>query len=672
MKEYRSPLEKMFFHRKQWITVQVLAALFLLPGWGPGRTWAETPRVVMQLTGAPVQVRPDAGGRFSIRVTVPKKHHAYLDSGSEGFFIPLRFDFSGLTGGGYRVKTLAAPSGEKDEKVRATVLRGQGTYRFLSEATASRPQSKVFHVTLRSQICNDLTNICFPPQTTSLSLPVQFQGTGSSAPPVGALGGRSASLAPASGAKAVTNEEGEGATGWLLAKYHQYSKNIFISFLFMMMAGLLSAATPCVYPMLPITSAILMQRGGGSRQEGIRHSLVYFTGIILTYMILGYAAGMTGGALNIIMRSAVVNLLFAVLFALLGLAMMGFYNFAFAQDLTAQIDASASSRAGFAGTLLMGMAAGLVVSPCVGPIVFALLLHVANHMAEMNAAVLASGGTLSLVEKSVTAGRGGILMGGFGIGIGIPFLLVGLFSNRMPRAGTWMNLVKYLLGAVILYFAFVYFMKGMGVAGVRPDVAHAILLGAASIFASVYIGLFKPWEADDSPNEKLKKALAIILLVFGIHFFFHGLDQSGLLLESSRHAEATRAEDPRQKTAEKLGNLTWQRDFGTARTRAQREDKPIFIDFYADWCANCIAFKKLSLSNKPLNQALQGAVLVKIYDTDPIFKEFQQDPRYAELKTGLPFFLILRPNGNFFWKGTQYNAVKTMRRMIASASQKKI
>ena len=120
---------------------------------------------------------------------------------------------------------------------------------------------------------------------------------------------------------------------------------------------------------------------------------------------------------------------------------------------------------------------------------------------------------------------------------------------------------------------------------------------------------------------------------------------------------------------EKSGNLVWQRSYEDALVLARKENKPIFIDFYADWCANCIAFKKLSLRNMKLNKALEGVVLLKIYDTDAQFKTFKENPLYAELKTGLPFFVILKPDGGFFWKGTQYNAVNTMKEMIENAGK---
>lgn len=653
----------------QFVSLTLLLLFNLLLGGNyQGECQAQTSTIRTKLMESNIEVKPGSKTFFTVLVTVPNGHHAYIDRGDEGFYIPIEFDFKDLEKGGYKVEVAKIPEGEREEAVKATVLREEGKFVFSIEAETTTPLSKIFRIEIQSQVCNDLTKICFPPRADSLPLPVNFvKGEGGAAKREQSAA--TSEAAPVRPPLYDTKEEGEGATGWLLQKYREYSKNIFLAFLFMILAGIMSAATPCVYPMLPITSAILMQRGGGDREEGIKHALFYFMGIIFVYMIMGYIAGMTGGALSTVMRSSAVNLLFAVFFVILALSMLDFYDFTFAEDLQARMHTSAHSKAGYPGTFLVGMVAGLVVSPCVGPVVFALLLQVADRIAQLNLEMTAAGKTLSFIQKSLAAGKGGVMMGGFGIGIGIPFLLVGIFSNKMPTAGKWMVYVKYALGFAILYFAFSFYMKGMGVAKVRPEVAYGILLGVGSIFSSVYLGLFKPWREEMAANEKLKKALSIILVVFGTYYFWNGLSQSGILLDvGPSTTKGEPAVTVNGDGLEKHGDLIWLRNLDSAKNQAAVENKPIFIDFHADWCANCLAFQEISLSDEELNQTLKKAVLLKVYDTDEIFKKFQEDPKYAELKTGLPFYVILNSKGEFYWKGTQYNAVQTMKKMIESAS----
>ena len=112
-------------------------------------------------------------------------------------------------------------------------------------------------------------------------------------------------------------------------------------------------------------------------------------------------------------------------------------------------------------------------------------------------------------------------------------------------------------------------------------------------------------------------------------------------------------------------NLQWWRDFSLAQQRARIEQKPVFVDFYANWCTNCKAFQHLAVSDVQLNAALHEAILVKIYDTDAVFQTLQQDSRYPELRgiggqPLLPLFAIYSAQGVLVWKGQDYQAVHTM------------
>ncbi len=105
---------------------------------------------------------------------------------------------------------------------------------------------------------------------------------------------------------------------------------------------------------------------------------------------------------------------------------------------------------------------------------------------------------------------------------------------------------------------------------------------------------------------------------------------------------------------EKMGNLTFYRQVKPAMTQARAENKPVFIDFYAHWCVNCKLFNKLAVKKGALNTALQKATLLKVYDTDAVFKDFRAKPDFKELKIGLPLFVILNPDGSLRWKTTDY------------------
>jgi len=589
------------------------------------RAWSKT--VAKDVSGATLA---------HIVVDIPADHHGYLDSGDEGLLIPLAFTFDHP---GIEAQEISRPQGTRDEQAHAKVLRGQGEFAFrlvLSGTVPDTPQAK-----LRYQICNDITNICYPPRT--VQVPLQLAAAHN-------LAGSQTAAVPAEPASTSFRER-------LAALFRQSTSNLFFAIALVFAAGLIASATPCVYPILPITSAILMARGGGSTQSGHIHAFAYFAGLIFFYTLLGVVAVTTGTALSAVMTNPWVNLGFAVLFVYLGLSMLGLYEFQFIPALTAKLDSASSQRGGLSGTFWMGITAGLVVSPCVGPVVGAILLEITGQAAAVS--------TADTALPSHIIVRGIALMTSFGAGLGVPFLVVGLLSNRLPQSGTWLTKVKFLLGLPILYFAYTYYIKSLETLGVAINIAHAMLVGVVAIVLAVFVGAFHTTGESPPKLSQLRWACGIILLVVGIHFLYNGLGSSGILIGQPLSAQIAASPPPLADDVETHGNLQWLRKVSTARQLARTESKPLFVDFYATWCANCKAFNRLALQHKELNLALQQAVLIKIYDTDSDFKIFQQDPHFPELRgvggqPFLPLFAIYSSNGEFLWKGQDYQAATTM------------
>ena len=615
------------------------------------------PAVQADLLGDPLWLDQTGSATFRIAVRIPPDHHGYLDRGDEGLLIPFTFTFTPFEQHGIRVILLSPPPGKRDDKVHATVLRGGGKFTFRLEAQqATFPIDRVLSAMLRYQICNDVTNVCYAPRT--LDIPVRLADSRRVVAP-------SASIFPTGPSATTSSTLGERIT----ALFHQYKQHLFLAFGLVFIAGLLASATPCVYPVLPITSAILMARGGDSRQSGRLHAMSYFLGIIFFYILLGFFAAVMGTALSAIMANAWVNLGFAAVFTYFGLSMLGLYEFQFVPALVAKLDVASGRRQGVFGTFCMGTTVGLVVSPCVGPIAGAILLGITGQAAGASSA--------SDVATTGVIFRGIALMTSFGAGLGLPFLVVGLVSHWLPQSGTWLTRIKFILGVPILYFAYTYYLKSMETAGISDNVAQAMLLGAVAIGLGVIIGAFYRLAHKPSRGLVLRRALGIILLIIGVHFLSHGLEQSDILLRTSIRMPSgplamndtalpsTLSKGNTPSGVEMQGNLRWLRDFTLAQQRARSEHKPLFVDFYATWCANCKAFQQLAAHNAELNHALQQAILVKIYDTDAVFRTFQQDPRYPELRgvggqPFLPLFAIYSSQGTLSWKGQNYQAVQTM------------
>lgn len=403
------------------------------------------------------------------------------------------------------------------------------------------------------------------------------------------------------------------------------------SALFLMLGGLLASLLPCVYPLYPITVGILRKRGEGTSR--FLHPVVYYLGLALMYMIFGSIAGLTGGAFNTILRQPLTNLMISFMIFLLGLSSIELIMLPLFGGRGMQ-----KNKGGIFGTLVMGMGAGLLSSPCVGPVVVTILLGIA-----VSSAGILSGGLIAFASLKMFL---------FGLGVGFPFLLVGVFGMSLPKSGSWLRYVQLSLGTVVFYFAYTYYVKAMDGWNFDEGKAHLILGGYLMILISSFY--FQP--AERPGFEKMRQSLTISGMVVGAILIFGGIRTTTPAVAATTSGDSIMI--PSSAEMEKDGNLSWFRKKDEAYETARLQNKPVFIDFYADWCTNCKEFKKLSLSNKDLNEALGKVILLKVEDTDDQFEYFES--RHPELLVGLPFFVITDPRGNMVFKTTDYLNTKGM------------
>jgi len=384
------------------------------------------------------------------------------------------------------------------------------------------------------------------------------------------------------------------------------------------LGGLLASLLPCVYPLYPITAAVV--RGRGSL-----HPVVYYGGLVGAYGGLGLAAGLVGGAFNQVLRYGLTQIAIGSVLVVLAAATAGLV------DLPLFGPRSRNTREGWLGTLLMGAGAGLLSSACVGPVVASVLLELA-----------ASTETVSLS----TVGQAVLQMVAFGAGVGLPFLAIGLLGMRMPKAGAWMMWVQRGLAVILVVFAVGYFEKGLEIWGFDDEAVALILGGGVGLFLCVF------WfEGPDRPMPaRLRRSAAAVGAVATAAILLRAL---GPTPASTRTAGPAVADVSAPATFEDSG-LTWYLDEDAAYAAAQRRGKNVFIDFYGSWCTNCKAFKQLIRTDPQLKAALDNAVLLEIRDTSPEFARYREDPRFPELKVGLPFFIITSPNRDLLYKTNDY------------------
>lgn len=211
---------------------------------------------------------------------------------------------------------------------------------------------------------------------------------------------------------------------------------LLAALLLVFLAGLLSSLTPCVYPLIPITIGLFGARQASSRLESFTLSLTYVLGIAITYSIMGVAAASFGTLFGAAMQSPWVLGALALMFIALGLSSLGVISVRLPGDLQTKL--GQKGGAGYVGALVMGLVAGIIAAPCVGPIVAGVLVYVARQQDLL---------------------LGWLMMMTFALGMGMLFLVLGTFSSllgRLPKAGAWMDGVKTFFGALFFAMALYY------------------------------------------------------------------------------------------------------------------------------------------------------------------------------------------------------------------------
>lgn len=216
------------------------------------------------------------------------------------------------------------------------------------------------------------------------------------------------------------------------------SQGSILTFLFIFFAGILTSFTPCIFPMIPITLSILgSQTIGKSRWKGFVISLFYVHGIATTYSLLGLAAAKTGTLFGAYLSSPIVVSVIAFLFFAMALSMFGFYEIQVPVFIRSKLGNKKISQ-GYVGAYLSGLIAGIVASPCVGPVLVALLTYVAQNQRAL---------------------LGFFLLFTYAMGLGLIFILMGTFSqflSKLPKSGPWMIKVKKAFGVVLIIMGFYY------------------------------------------------------------------------------------------------------------------------------------------------------------------------------------------------------------------------
>jgi thiol:disulfide interchange protein DsbD len=350
-------------------------------------------------------------------------------------------------------------------------------------------------------------------------------------------------------------------------------------------AGLLLSLTPCVLPMVPILSSIIVGQGEQvTRWRGFTLALAYALGMALLYTALGVAAGLLGEGLAAWLQKPWVLASFAALLVLLSLSMFGLYELQLPSALRDGLSSRGDRMHGgqYFGVFAMGGISALVVSPCVAAPLAAALLH---------------------ISQTGDAVLGGLALFMLAMGMSLPLLLVGASAGALlPRVGAWMEQVKHVFGLLLIAVA---------IYTVQPVLAPLVAMsawGLLLIVGGASLGAFEPVGASKSPGvARAVKGVGLVLALLGV-LQFVGIASGGrdpaqpLVRLAQAGAGVAAAAGPRFDRVVSVADLD---------QRLQSAGKPVMLDFYADWCVSCKEMEAQTFVEPGVRARLANAVLLR-------------------------------------------------------------
>jgi len=347
--------------------------------------------------------------------------------------------------------------------------------------------------------------------------------------------------------------------------------------------GLLLSFTPCVLPMIPILSGMIVGQGHKvTRLRGFTLSAIYVMGMAIAYAIAGVLAGLSGSLLSAALQTPWVLGTFAGVFVLLALSMFGFYELQLPAAWQTRAASTSNRLTGgtLAGVFAMGAISAVIVGPCV-------------------AAPLA--GALLYVSQSHDVLLGGAALFIMGLGMGLPLIVIGASAGALlPKAGAWMQSVKNFFG-VLLLGAAIWMISPL-----IPIAAQMLCWAALLIMSGIYLHAIDPLPAGASGLRKLRKGFGVIVLLLGAALLVGGLSGGRDLLQPLSGLQMRIGAQQTQETSfVRIASIA------ELERAVAAAGKPVMLDFYADWCVACKEMERLTFRDESVKKRLGAMLLLR-------------------------------------------------------------
>jgi thioredoxin:protein disulfide reductase len=583
----------------------LLAAILLLFG-GQMDAIAQTsnPGVSARIVKPSAPLIPGKTAVIQVEIVIPSPYHINSDRPLDEFLIPTTLKFESKEGVQFGKATFPPAQVRKFKFSNEPMSVYEGavtaTVEVIPAANLTKKEIDIQGI-FGYQACND--EICLPPVKEALAatLPIHLAGSASKSE-------NEVSYSPPDPPASKPASSEKASSGAVKPVSDFEDKSLFVIFLLVFAGGLALNLTPCVYPMIPITITYFGGQAQGRKGSLFIHSVLYTIGMAATYSILGVAAAMTGGLLGSALRYPAVLIGISCIMTLLALSMFDVYEFRMPAFLNRL---AGGSQKGFVGTFLMGLTVGIVAAPCIGPFVLGLLTYVGNK------------GNVVL---------GFMLFFVLALGLGIPFLVLGIFSGsirRLPRSGAWMIWVRKIFGFVLVAMA-VHFLETL----FPNSLTYRLTFSMVLFLAGIYMAWIDPTKTEGKFFPIIRNLVGIAFFAAAIYSFSAGLaDQfaGGVM-----HGRMPDMSDGK--------SIQWSFYSEDALVQALRQSKPIFIDFYADWCAPCKELDRYTFSSPEVVSLSKSFLMLKVDLTSADDPQTEALTKKYHIK-GFPTLVFLKPDG---------------------------
>jgi thiol:disulfide interchange protein DsbD len=517
-------------------------------------------------------LKPDRAFVFNAEDIDGKTIRAQWDVADGYYLYRSKFDFK-IETPGVSLGTVDVPHGQfKDDENfgKVEIMHGSFAVNLPLQFAADTPAPTKVNLTVAYQGCAE-DGICYPPIHKSVAVALA-QNSGASAAPTDPASTTGKGTGSVNETDRIAGVLGDGFSLRTLAIFFGY--------------GLLLALTPCVFPMVPILSGILVGQKQTTAVRAFVLSAVYVLAMALTYAAAGVIAGLFGKNLQAAFQQPAVLVAFALIFVALALSMFGFYELQLPAAWQSRLDdISRHQRVGsLGGVALMGVLSAVIVGPCV-------------------AAPLA--GALVYIGRSGNALLGGTALFTMALGMGAPLLAVGASAGHLlPRAGAWMESVKKIFGVLMLAMA-VWF-----VSRILPPSVTLGLYALIAIIAASMLGAFHSLDANSSGAQRLGKGFGLAAGVYALALFVGALSGRDDPLQPLAGLFTPRATMASNLPARLIFAPVRGAD-GLKAALAAAGGKPVLLDFYADWCIECKKLEKETFADDSVRNTLRDVVLLR-------------------------------------------------------------